>query len=211
MGACPMLVGLVGKPNVGKSTVFSAATLATAEIANYPFTTIAPNRGVGYARLAPCPHTVLGKACTPRTGYCADGTRMIPVELLDVAGLVPGAHEGKGLGNKFLDELSRADALVHVVDASGGTSIDGNPVPVGSHDPIEDVGFLAVRDGTGWTAIYYDPPQTLRPKLGLADERGLAGAGLWALGYERGVPAYTQLLAEFRAGRLPQDAPTSNP
>ena len=137
-----MLVGVVGKPNVGKSTFFSAATRAPAQIANYPFTTIEPNRGVAFVR-TPCPHTDLKDGtCTPRTGFCAGGTRYVAVELLDVAGLVPKAHEGKGLGNRFLDDLRQAAALVHVVDASGGTNEEGVPVAKGSHDPLKDVAFL---------------------------------------------------------------------
>lgn len=137
-----MLVGLVGKPNVGKSTFYSAATKAPAEIANYPFTTIEPNRGVGYLR-AKCPHPDFGlAACTPRTGACRDGTRYVPVEILDVAGLVPDAHAGKGMGNQFLDNLRPADVLIHVIDASGGTDAEGNPIPAGTHDPAEDVKFL---------------------------------------------------------------------
>ena len=137
-----MLVGLVGKPNVGKSTFFSAATKAPAEIANYPFTTIEPNRGVAYLR-TPCPHVALGiPACTPRSGKCANGVRWVPTEVLDVAGLVPDAHAGKGRGNQFLDDLRAADALIHVVDASGSTDAEGNPVAAGSRDPAQDVEFL---------------------------------------------------------------------
>ena len=137
-----VLVGLVGKPNVGKSTFFSAATKAPAEIANYPFTTIEPNRGVAYLR-TPCPHVALGlPGCTPRTGKCAEGTRWVPSEVLDVAGIVPDAHSGKGMGNQFLDNLRGADVLIHVVDASGGTDAEGNPVPAGTRDPLEDVAFL---------------------------------------------------------------------
>lgn len=136
-----MELGIVGKPNVGKSTFFAAATLAPAQIANYPFTTIEPNRGIAYVRHA-CPHTELGVPCNPNNAPCADGTRLLPVELLDVAGLVPLAHEGRGLGNKFLDDLRQASALVHVIDATGGTDFEGNPVPAGSHDPLEDVRFL---------------------------------------------------------------------
>ena len=136
-----MELGIVGKPNVGKSTFFAAATLAPAVIANYPFTTIEPNRGIAYIR-KPCPHGDLGKPCGPRNAPCQDGTRLVPVELLDVAGLVPRAHEGRGLGNKFLDDLRQANAFIHVVDATGGTDFEGNPVPPGSHDPLEDVRFL---------------------------------------------------------------------
>jgi ribosome-binding ATPase YchF (GTP1/OBG family) len=136
-----MQIGIVGKPNVGKSTFFSAATLAPAEIAPYPFTTIKPNHGVAYVRTK-CPHNELGHACNPRHGTCENGTRLVPVELLDVAGLVPDAWKGKGLGNQFLDDLRQADAFVHVIDASGSTDCEGNPVAACSHDPLEDVRFL---------------------------------------------------------------------
>ncbi len=133
--------GLVGKPNVGKSTFFSAATLVDVKIAPYPFTTIDSNRGVGYVRV-PCVCRELGIRDNPRNSMCIDGNRFIPVELIDVAGLVPDAWRGRGLGNRFLDELRRADVLIHVVDASGSTDFEGRPVKPGEHDPIEDVKFL---------------------------------------------------------------------
>ena len=136
-----MQIGIVGKPNVGKSTFFGAATMAPVEIANYPFTTIAANKGVGYVR-SKCPCKELGVQCTPHNSGCVDGVRMIPVELLDVAGLVPDAWQGKGLGNQFLDDLRQADALINVIDVSGSTNIEGVPGKPGEHDPREDVEFL---------------------------------------------------------------------
>ncbi|MBE6528354.1 MAG: redox-regulated ATPase YchF [Thermoplasmata archaeon] len=136
-----MQIGIVGKPNVGKSTFFGAATMAPVEIANYPFTTIEPNKGVAHVR-TPCPCKDLGVTCTPHNSLCINGTRMVPVELLDVAGLVPDAWQGKGLGNQFLDDLRQADALINVLDVSGSTDIEGLPGDVGSHDPTEDITFL---------------------------------------------------------------------
>ena len=136
-----MQIGIVGKPNVGKSTFFGAATMAPVEIANYPFTTITANKGVGFVR-SPCACKELGVKCTPNNSACVNGVRLIPVELLDVAGLVPDAWQGKGLGNQFLDDLRQADALINVIDVAGSTDIEGNPGKPGDHDPREDVEFL---------------------------------------------------------------------
>ncbi|MBQ4135099.1 MAG: redox-regulated ATPase YchF [Methanocorpusculum sp.] len=134
-----LLIALAGKPNCGKSTFFKSLTLANVEIANYPFTTIDANKGVAYVRSAcPCKELGVADTCT----QCVDGVRFTPVELLDVAGLVPDAHLGRGLGNQFLDNLREADAIIQVVDASGSTDAEGNPVDVGTRNPKEDVEFL---------------------------------------------------------------------
>ncbi len=133
-----MLIGIGGKSNTGKTTFFSAATLIQAEISNRIFTTIKPNRGIGWVQ-KPCPCQKLGVKCEPRNSKCIQGIRHIPVQLLDVAGLVPGAHEGRGLGNQFLDELMDSDVIIHVIDLSGGTDQDGNPVQPGTRDPQEDI------------------------------------------------------------------------
>jgi ribosome-binding ATPase YchF (GTP1/OBG family) len=144
------LLGIVGKPNTGKSTFFSAATLAPAEIANYPFTTIKPNRGMGYVR-TPCVHEEFNVDDNPVNSACMDGVRLIPIEFIDCAGLVPGAWEGRGLGNQFLDEIRKADVLIHIVDASGGTDCEGRLCSPGEHDPLEDVKFLE-HEITMWMA-----------------------------------------------------------
>ena len=136
-----MLIGIVGKPSCGKSTFFKAQTLANVEIANYPFTTIKPNHGTGYVRVE-CVDKEFNTKCNPRLGYCIDGKRFVPVELLDVAGLVPGAHEGKGMGNQFLDDLNQADVLVHIIDIAGSTNEKGESVPPLSYDPSNDIKFL---------------------------------------------------------------------
>lgn len=138
-----MLVGVVGKSNVGKSTFFKAATLAEVEIANYPFVTIKPNEGVGFVEVD-CADKEFDVKCQPKHGYCSNGKRFVPVQLLDVAGLVPGAHEGKGMGNAFLDDLRQADVLIHVVDVSGSTNEKGEPCEPGSYGPANDIRFLEV-------------------------------------------------------------------
>ena len=134
-----MQIGLLGKANVGKSTFFSAATETAVSTGNFPFTTIKPNVGVAHIRTrCACNHFDVDH----NSSLCRDGTRLVPVKLVDVAGLVPGAHQGKGLGNQFLDDARQAEALIHVVDIAGTTDIQGQPVPAGSHNPIEDIEFV---------------------------------------------------------------------
>ncbi|MFZ8938352.1 MAG: redox-regulated ATPase YchF [Nitrosopumilaceae archaeon] len=134
-----MQIGLLGKANVGKSTFFSAATETPVATGNFPFTTIEPNIGVAYVKAdCACKHFGIPH----ENPLCVNKIRFIPVKLIDVAGLVPGAHEGKGLGNQFLDDARQAEVLIHVVDIAGATDIQGQPVPIGTHDPLEDVEFV---------------------------------------------------------------------
>tara|TARA_Y100000748_G_scaffold303309_1_gene308013 strand:+ start:18286 stop:19569 length:1284 start_codon:yes stop_codon:yes gene_type:complete len=158
-----MRIGLVGKPNVGKSTTFSALTETPVDIANYPFTTIDPNVGIAWLPLRQnCACKILrdrkesqgrmsvveendprkGSICKPNSGSCVGYQRLVPVTLIDVAGLVPGAHEGRGRGNQFLSDLARCDALIQVIDISGSTDIEGNPVGEGGSEPTEEYNFL---------------------------------------------------------------------
>ncbi|MBR9678311.1 MAG: redox-regulated ATPase YchF [Nanoarchaeota archaeon] len=155
-----MLVGVVGKPSSGKSTFFKALTLADAEIADYPFTTIKPNHGVGFIRVK-CACQDFGKNC----GKCKKGWRFVPVELLDVAGLVPGAHEGKGMGNQFLDDLRRADVLIHVVDASGTTNEKGEKCSPNDYDPSTEIKFLIDEIDHWFHALVKKDVQEIRNKL----------------------------------------------
>ena len=134
-----MQIGLLGKANVGKSTFFSAATETPVASGNFPFTTIDPNVGVAYVKTnCACQHFKIQH----KHELCVNGIRLIPIKLIDVAGLVPGAHEGKGLGNQFLDDARQAQVLIHVVDIAGTTDIQGQPVPIGTHDPLKDIEFV---------------------------------------------------------------------
>lgn len=126
---------------------------------NYPFTTIKPNHGVSYVPVQ-CPCKQYGKQdqCRPRygkrelvaykmswlieygLGRCVDGQRFMPIQIMDVAGLVPGASTGAGLGNQFLDDLRHAQGLIHVVDVSGTTDQNGKETQ--GYDPINDINWL---------------------------------------------------------------------
>jgi ribosome-binding ATPase YchF (GTP1/OBG family) len=199
------LLGIVGKPNTGKSTFFSAATLAPAEIANYPFTTIKPNRGVGYVR-TPCVHEEFNVEDNPANSICLNGVRLIPIEFIDCAGLVPGAWQGRGLGNQFLDEIRKADVLIHIVDASGGTDCEGRLCKPGTNDPLEDVKFLE-HEITMWMAnilkkdwakIARTVESESKDLLSMLDER------LSGLSIKR-----SHVLEAIRKAELSADKPTS--
>ncbi len=136
-----VLIGIVGKPSSGKTTFLNALCGTSAKTADYPFTTINPNQGVGFVT-TPCVCEELGVTCNPRNSECVDKVRKIPIKIIDVAGLVPGAYEGKGMGNQFLSDLAQADILIHVVDISGSLNEEGETVDPGSHDPMKDVSFL---------------------------------------------------------------------
>ena len=130
-------IGLIGKTNTGKTTFFNAATLGTAEISTYPFTTKQPNYGVGYVS-TPCVCKEFGVKDNPRNSKCINGWRHIPIELIDLPGLIKGAWAGKGLGNQFLSVASQSDALLHVVDASGSVDEEGRLTEPGTGDPLAD-------------------------------------------------------------------------
>ncbi|MFH1432123.1 MAG: redox-regulated ATPase YchF [archaeon] len=132
-------IGVVGAPNKGKSTFFKAVTLKDVDIANYPFTTIKPNVGVGFVTTK-CPCAEFKVKCAPQNSRCIDGIRLVPVELVDIAGLVPLAHEGKGMGNQFLSDISLADVMIHVIDCSGKTDVNGEGTD--GADVTQEVEFL---------------------------------------------------------------------
>ncbi len=134
-------VGIVGKPSCGKTSFTNAACMTDFKVGSYPFTTIQPNVGVTHVR-TPCVCKDFDVKDNPKNSLCIDGIRLIPIKLIDVAGLVPGAHEGRGMGNQFLDDLRQADVLIHIVDASGALNAEGQEVPAGTYDPVEDVKFL---------------------------------------------------------------------
>jgi len=206
-------IGLVGKPNVGKSTFFAASTLIPVEIANYPFCTIEPNVGFSFIpSREPCPCGSLrkrleengraqfanergGSICSPRTGSCEAFKRYVPCMLVDVAGLVPGASQGRGRGNAFLSDLAECDALIQVIDVAGTTDAEGNPT-----------GFKATKE----QAV----KQALSEVEFLTDELDAWILGLikdgWSRGARRiqaeGVKGFTQFLQERLSGLGATDA-----
>jgi ribosome-binding ATPase YchF (GTP1/OBG family) len=163
-----MLIGLVGKPSVGKSTFFKAATLAEVEIASYPFTTIKANHGVGFVKVE-CAEKDFDTKCNPNHGFCIEGNRFVPIDLMDVAGLVPGASEGKGLGNQFLNDLREADAFIHIVDISGTTDIEGKPCE--NHDPVKDIQFLEDELNNWYFQIFQKGWQTFSRKVDMQGQK----------------------------------------
>lgn len=131
-------VGLIGKTNTGKTTFFNSATLLSAEISNYPFTTKRPITGNAHA-ITLCVHREFNLQDNPKNSRCIDGWRFIPIELVDLPGLIKGAWEGKGLGNQFLTVAAQSDALLHIVDASGSIDASGKIAEPGTGDPVADV------------------------------------------------------------------------
>ncbi len=135
------IFGIIGKPSCGKSTFLNAACLTEAKVSELPFTTIDPNKGIAYAKTK-CVCKELKVEDNPKNSICINGQRFIPINMLDVAGLVPDAHEGKGLGNKFLNDIARADILLHIVDMTGMLDKSGNRVQEGYDNPLEDILFI---------------------------------------------------------------------
>jgi len=131
-------IGLIGKTNTGKTTFFNSATLMSAEISNYPFTTKKPATGNAHA-ITHCVHKEFNLQDNPKNSGCIDGWRFIPVELVDLPGLIKGAWEGKGLGNQFLTIAAQSDALLHIVDASGSIDASGKIAEPGTGDPVADI------------------------------------------------------------------------
>ena len=134
-----MLIGIIGITNKGKSTFFKAATLMDVHIENRPFVTIKPNHGSGFIKVD-CVDKEFNVKCNPKAGYCIENKRFVPIDLLDVAGLVPEAHKGYGLGLEFLNDLNQADALINIIDISGTTNEKGEIT--NNYDPTNDIKFL---------------------------------------------------------------------
>ena len=171
-------IGLIGKTNTGKTTFYNSATLSAAEISNYPFTTKQPNVGNAHA-IALCVHKEFDLQDNPKNSRCIDGWRFIPIELVDLPGLIKGAWEGKGLGNQFLSIAAQSDALLHVVDASGSIDASGKIAESGTGDPVADVGDIEEELVMWYLKLF----EANRDKI----SRAITGAGIDA------VPAITEV------------------
>lgn len=181
-----MLVGLIGKPNAGKSTFFNAATMLSAKVANYPFTTIEPNIGIAWVATG-CVCREFKVNDNPVNSRCEDGIRYIPVKLVDLPGLIPGAHRGEGLGNQFLDSVMRADALIHVIDASGYTDEQGRVLESPSHDPLRDVEFIENEVNLWIAGIVKKDMQKINRAVKMDEVIGIISPRLSGLGVDASV------------------------
>ncbi|MCS7368409.1 MAG: redox-regulated ATPase YchF [archaeon GBS-70-058] len=130
-------VGLIGKTNTGKTTFFNAATLLSEEVSTYPFTTKKPNIGTATVQTV-CVCKEFKVKDNPQNSKCIEGWRYIPIELIDLPGLIKGAHLGRGLGDQFLSVAMQSDALLHIVDASGSIDAEGRICQPGIGNPIAD-------------------------------------------------------------------------
>ncbi len=130
-------IALIGKTNAGKTTIFDTATGINAPIGNYSFTTKEPIVGITYVT-SPCVHKEFGVNDNPINSKCIAGWRYIPIELMDMPGLIKGASGGRGLGTKFLAVAATSDAFLHVVDASGSIDEEGKIAEPGSGNPLLD-------------------------------------------------------------------------
>ncbi|MEM7821284.1 MAG: redox-regulated ATPase YchF [Candidatus Aenigmatarchaeota archaeon] len=164
-----MIIGLIGKPSSGKSSFFKASTLRDVKITGIPFCTIEPNVGIAYV-IVECVCKEFGVKCNPRSGICKDGKRFIPVKLIDVGGLIPGSHLGKGIGNKFLDDLRQASVLIQIVDCSGLTDAEGRPTT--NYDPEEEIKFLE-KEIDFWFADIIERAMKKIEKVGLESKTNL--------------------------------------
>lgn len=172
-------IGLIGKTNTGKTTFYNAATLQQAEVSSYPFTTKSPNIGVANA-LTLCVHKEFNVDDNPRNSKCIDGWRYIPIEIIDLPGLIKGASMGKGLGNQFLSVATQSDALLHVVDASGSVDTEGKITEAGTGDPVADVGDIEEELVMWYLRLIEANRDKISKEIRLGSEIGVAFAEILA-------------------------------
>jgi len=175
-------IGIIGKTNTGKTTFFNAATKSNAEISNYPFTTKKPNFASGQVQTL-CVCRELHVTDKPRNSTCIDGWRFVPIEIIDLPGLIKGAWEGRGLGTQFLNVVAEADALLHIVDASGSVDAEGKITRPGNGNPVIDV-YDIEEEMILWFKVAIDraltrlKKRTIKKTLDVPLAKELAGIGV---------------------------------